>query len=199
MVPGPITQFLGPVPAVSRDHIPCLHIPLPRTQRGLSMTLPLPGPGSLAAEGARQTTPPPSTTNPGPHSPSALGQEQPLQSYVQAESRGHPWSLSSAVQYCWVLDRTDDSCLPQASSTPRHQARPFHGSSQLTPHYLEEETEAQRWDKGSRPPRGKAAAAPLPSSPTLIPEASVGRRGRDGHVSKDPSDGPPPHIPPSWV
>ena len=137
MVPGPITQFLGPVPAVSRDHIPCLHIPLPRTQRGLSMTLPLPGPGSLAAEGARQTTPPPSTTNPGPHSPSALGQGQPLQSYVQGESRGHPWSLSSAVQYCWVLDRTDDSCLPQASSTPRHQARPFHGPSQLTPHFLE--------------------------------------------------------------
>lgn len=158
MVSGPITQFLGPVPAVSRDHIPCLRIPLPRTQRGLSNTLPLPGPGSLAAEGARQM-------NPGPHSPSALGQGQPLQSYVQGESWGHPWSLSSAVQYCWVLDRTDDSCLPQASSTPRHQAGPFHTSSQLTPHFLEEETEAQRWEKGSQPPRGKAAPAPLPSSP----------------------------------
>lgn len=97
------------------------------------------------------------------------------------------------------LDRTDESCLPQASSTPRHQAGPFHTSSQITLHFLEEETEAQRWEKGSQLPRGKAAATALPSSPALIPEASVGRAGLDSHVSKDPPDGPPLHISPSWV
>lgn len=47
--------------------------------------------------------------------------------------------------------------------------------------------------------KGEAAAAPLSCSPALIPEASAGRTGLDNHVSKDPPEGPLPHIPPSRV
>lgn len=57
----------------------------------------LSGPGSLVGKGVGPDNSQPCTKNPGHHGPSALGEGQPLEMYVQREPRGGPSFPSSAV------------------------------------------------------------------------------------------------------
>lgn len=137
-------------------------------------TLPLSGGGSLVAQGVGPDTSQCSTKNPGLRGRSALGEGQPLESYVHRESHGAPSSPSSAIQ-CPHPTPTESlaAALSKRPACTGHQLGP--PQHQITPTSQRRDFQDRR--QLLQPKSRKAAPCHCPPAPFSSPLASTGRAG----------------------